>query len=57
MTNIEKDDCKNRIDKANAEMKAICDKYQIEPVITANFMLGDVKYKKIVSPIQKEDLK
>lgn len=46
MTEEQKKDCQERIDKANEEIKAICEKYQVEPVVTAlTLAMGDLKYK------------
>ncbi len=44
-------DCQDRIDKANAEIQAICEKYQVEPVVQATFFMGDTKYKSVPSPL------
>lgn len=52
MTEEQKKDCQDRIDKANAEIKAICEKYQVEPVIqSVQMAMGDIKYKPIPSPL------
>lgn len=44
-------DCQDRIDKANAEIKAVCEKYQVEPVVESiKLSMGDVKFKAVPSP-------
>ncbi len=52
LTNTQKFDCKERIDKANAEIAEICKKYQVEPVIeSVKMAMGDTKYKGVPSSI------
>lgn len=56
LTPEQQKECQNRIDIANAEIKAICEKYQVEPIVTnIELAMGDLKYKGIPSPFTNPD--
>lgn len=54
LTEEQKKDAQERIDKANIEIAEICKKYEVEPVISSvQLSMGDIKYKSVLSPLSQ----
>lgn len=46
LTEEQKIDCQDRIDKANFEISEICKKYEVEVIpLSINMGMGDLRYK------------